>query len=187
MNDPGTPQLDWGSVFDRAHRRLAVRLILLAAIGALGAILLLGGGLKARGKLSLGFGHTAKKTKLVKQPPPRNPSPVHHREERTTKPAKRRHPVKPPPEEPEVPIVAPPVCVEEEDASGQQYCNGVPSDGGGGTAADEGNGGTTAEGEPEPEAKKPEPVAENPESSKGSGDEKPEVSKQPTPVAGSNG
>jgi hypothetical protein len=151
LNDPGTPPLDWDSLFDRAHRRIAVRLILLATIGALGAILLLGGGLKARGKLSLGFGRTAKKTKVVTQPPPRNPPPpVHHREERTSEPTRRRQPVKPPPQEPEVPIVAPPVCVEEEDASGKQYCHHLPSGNGGVTAADGGNGGTIAEGEPEP-------------------------------------
>lgn len=163
MNEPGTP-LDWDSLFDRAHRRLAVRLVLLAAIGGLGAILLLGGGLKARGKLSLDFGQTSKKANVVKQPPPIHPLPVHHREERTTKPKRGRHRVKPPPEEPEVPIVAPPVCVEEEDASGQQYCHHPPPDNGGVTAVEEGNGGTAAEGEPEPTepppSEKPPPVKE---------------------------
>ncbi|HSR94619.1 MAG TPA: hypothetical protein VLK56_07105 [Solirubrobacterales bacterium] len=60
MNDLGPPP-DWDGIFDRAHRRVAGRLLLVGAVGAFCALLLLGGGLSAQGAVSLGIGgHTAK-------------------------------------------------------------------------------------------------------------------------------
>lgn len=44
MNAQGSSGIDWPSVLSRAHRRFAVQLALLAALGAVGAALLLGGG-----------------------------------------------------------------------------------------------------------------------------------------------
>jgi hypothetical protein len=56
VNDSATPPPDWGSIFHRARRRIAGRLLLVGAIGAAGAVLLLGGGLEAQGSVSLGLG-----------------------------------------------------------------------------------------------------------------------------------
>ncbi len=61
MNDLGTPPPDWDRIFDRAHRRIAGRLLLVGAVGGFCALLLLGGGLSAQGAVSLGIGgHPAK-------------------------------------------------------------------------------------------------------------------------------
>lgn len=49
MNEPDTPPPDWNAIFDRAHRRILGRLLLLGGIGAVCAVLLLGGGLSAQG------------------------------------------------------------------------------------------------------------------------------------------
>ena len=49
MNEPGTPPPDWNAIFDRAHRRILGRLLLLGGIGAVCAVLLLGSGLSAQG------------------------------------------------------------------------------------------------------------------------------------------
>ncbi len=49
MSDPGAPPPDWGAIFDRAHRRILGRLLLLGGIGAVCAVLLLGSGLSAQG------------------------------------------------------------------------------------------------------------------------------------------
>ncbi len=56
MSDPGTPRLDWDGIFDQAHRRFFSRLILLVLAAGLGALLLLGSGLSARGAVTLGIG-----------------------------------------------------------------------------------------------------------------------------------
>jgi hypothetical protein len=56
VSDPGTPPPDWAAVFHRARRRILGRLLLVGAIGAGGALLLLGGGLEAQGSVSLGLG-----------------------------------------------------------------------------------------------------------------------------------
>jgi hypothetical protein len=53
LNDPGTPP-DWGSIFHRARRRIFGRLLLVAVLAAIGTALLLGGGLSAKGSVSLG-------------------------------------------------------------------------------------------------------------------------------------
>ncbi len=45
MSTPGGPPVDWAKVFDRAHRRLAGRLMLVGTVAAAGSMLLLGGGL----------------------------------------------------------------------------------------------------------------------------------------------
>lgn len=58
MSDPNTP-LDWATIFDRAHRRLFGRLLLLGGVGALCAVLLLGGGLSARGAVRWRIGPLA--------------------------------------------------------------------------------------------------------------------------------
>jgi hypothetical protein len=49
VSDPGAPPPDWGAIFNRAHRRILGRLLLLGGIGAVCAVLLLGGGLSAQG------------------------------------------------------------------------------------------------------------------------------------------
>jgi hypothetical protein len=60
VNDLG-PAPDWDGIFDRAHRRIAGRMLLVGAVGAFCALLLLGGGLSAQGAVSLGIGgHAAK-------------------------------------------------------------------------------------------------------------------------------
>lgn len=49
MTEPGAPPPDWDAVFHGARRRVLGRLLVVAAIGAAGAIFLLGGGLSAQG------------------------------------------------------------------------------------------------------------------------------------------
>jgi hypothetical protein len=49
VSDPGAPPPDWNAIFDRAHRRILGRLLLLGGIGAVCAVLLLGSGLSAQG------------------------------------------------------------------------------------------------------------------------------------------
>jgi hypothetical protein len=49
VNEPGAPPPDWNAIFDRAHRRILGRLLLLGGIGAVCAVLLLGSGLSAQG------------------------------------------------------------------------------------------------------------------------------------------
>jgi hypothetical protein len=49
VNESGPESIDWATVLASAHRRLAIRLGVLAAIGGVGAILLLGGGAATRG------------------------------------------------------------------------------------------------------------------------------------------
>ncbi|HET8861654.1 MAG TPA: hypothetical protein VFM94_00200 [Solirubrobacterales bacterium] len=48
MNGAATPPPDWSAVLNRAHRMVTQRLMNMAAIGALGAVLLLAGGLIGR-------------------------------------------------------------------------------------------------------------------------------------------
>jgi hypothetical protein len=51
MNGSGGRSVAWSAVFSRAHRRVALRLAVVAAIGAVGAALLLGGGVATRNKI----------------------------------------------------------------------------------------------------------------------------------------
>jgi hypothetical protein len=53
VREPGRRGPDWTAIFDRAHRRIGRRLLLLAGIGAAGALLLLSGGLTANGTIPL--------------------------------------------------------------------------------------------------------------------------------------
>jgi hypothetical protein len=49
VNEPGAPPPDWDAIFHDARRRVLGRVLAVAAIGAAGAIFLLGGGLSAQG------------------------------------------------------------------------------------------------------------------------------------------
>jgi hypothetical protein len=53
VNDPGVPPPDWDAIFHQARRRMAAKLFVVAAIAALGTMLLLGGGLQAEGSVQL--------------------------------------------------------------------------------------------------------------------------------------
>jgi hypothetical protein len=48
VNAPDPPSPDWTAVLSQAHRRIYIRLALVAALGAAGAALLLGGGVATR-------------------------------------------------------------------------------------------------------------------------------------------
>jgi hypothetical protein len=69
MSDPGGQGPDWSAVFDRAHLRISRRLLLLGAIGAVSALLLLGGGLTASGAISW-------QLRPSKREPPEQPKPL---------------------------------------------------------------------------------------------------------------
>jgi len=133
MGDPGTPQLDWDAIFSQAHRRLIVRLALLAAIGGLGGLLLLGGGLTTEGSVTLGIGpfgksKVAKRTPKLKldpkvkaqwQPPPPT----------ATFPVGAQPPKKPPPPPvapPAPPVIYHPPSCPKGEAYDEQYSDCVP-------------------------------------------------------------
>jgi hypothetical protein len=133
MSDPGAPELDWEEIFGRAHRRLIVRLALLAALGGVGALLLLSGGLTAEGSVKLGLGpfgkqKVAKKTPRLKvdpkveaewqPPPPTEALPV-------TRPPKAPNPQPPAVVPPPPPPISPPSCPKGE-AYDEQYSDCVP-------------------------------------------------------------
>jgi hypothetical protein len=148
LSDPGPPPLDWDGVFDRAHRRLYIRLTVLAAVGGLVALLLLGGGLTARGVVRIGP-LASKKTKgetgtvkldrkvtatleRLAEPPPSPPPPKSHRH--------KTPPPPPPPEPPPPPTPEPPEPCGGDSASKQyEECPPGPT---GPTGATGGTGAT---------------------------------------------
>ena len=69
MSEPGGTGPDWAAIFDRAHRHLGRRLLLLGAIGAGGAVLLLSGGLTANGTIKV-FSPTESKAEKHEPKPP---------------------------------------------------------------------------------------------------------------------
>lgn len=176
MSDPGTPRLNWDGVFDRAHRRLYARLFLLSAVGGLIALLLLGGGLSARGAVRwrLGpFGNKAVKEKPLAVKVDRK---VAVRLRRAQSPSPVSPPLPHPSETPKArisraPQLPPAVAIEEEEppCSGsesvqEQYeneCLPEPTSDGGSTGDGNGsgasepspteNGGTEAPPETEPD------------------------------------
>jgi hypothetical protein len=125
VSDPDTPRLDWDGIFDRAHRRLLIRLALLAAAGALGALLLLGGGLSARGTVRWRIGPIGNVKKVLK--PKVNVDP-----EVVTAWHRQRSPAienPPPPEKPGSkpeaiagPVPPPPVPIEDEEKEDSPAC-----------------------------------------------------------------
>ncbi|HEX3172827.1 MAG TPA: hypothetical protein VHQ43_01245 [Solirubrobacterales bacterium] len=150
MSDGGA-HFDWDGVFDRAHRRLYIRLTLLCVVSGLLALLLLGGGLSARGDITWRIGPFASKASKTKKdgqvrvakhveeslgpspiaspssappsnpPPKKNPSPG---------------PVIPPPPPPIPPPPPDPGPCPDGDSSDRQYEDCVPQP----TPADTDNG-----------------------------------------------
>lgn len=72
MSDQDDRGPDWSAVFNRAHRRVARRLLLFGAIGVVGALFLLNGGLAASGTVSWNL-KPAKHEKKSKKPPRPHP------------------------------------------------------------------------------------------------------------------
>jgi hypothetical protein len=138
VSDPGS-QFDWDGIFDRAHRRLYVRLVLLSVVGGLIALLLLGGGLSTRGDLTWSIGPFASKAKKEKKGKVKVARKV---EEALAPPplaTPSSAPNKPPPErkaKPNVPIVIPvppppppppePEPCPQGDSSSEQYDDCLP-------------------------------------------------------------
>lgn len=179
MSEPGSPQLDWDGIFDRAHRRVLIRLLLLGALGALGGLLLLGGGLSARGAIKWRLGplasskaSVAKLSKLTLSPSaeeelnPPPPAPPPHRGPRHKKSHIHVSPPIPIPTPTPTPL---PPCPET-DSGGIQYNECLPEPTGptgptgpeepqptenGGTEAPPEDAGTAPEPEPSPEPASP--------------------------------
>jgi hypothetical protein len=74
VSDPRQSGPDWAAIFDRAHRHLGRRLLLLAGIGAAGALLLLSGGLTANGTIEV------LQTSSANKEPRRHREPKPHRQ-----------------------------------------------------------------------------------------------------------
>lgn len=125
MNGPDAPPPDWRSIFDRAHRRVFQRLLLLAGIGAAGALLLLSSGLNANGTFTW-----LARNDVKKHPTEGNKHPPHHHRHHPPKPHPGPHP-HPHPRKKKHHRPRPPECKKvTRTIAGKEYHDCVPRAGG---------------------------------------------------------
>jgi hypothetical protein len=129
VSGSGTPPPDWGAIFHLARRRVVSRLLLLGAIGGVGAVLLLGGGLSAQGAVSLGIiGNESKSEKTHRaskdKPSDKRASTAASQQMPDAKADAEAHTSK---GNAAVDPTVPKGCIEKRDSAGKEY-NDEPAD-----------------------------------------------------------